>query len=138
MDIWHIDNIIATSIILWRTKKNQFRLTQAGDFKALLSNPNYILINKKYSSLFRSLDEQVTFESAEVYNSSSTLISTDYVELYIKNEIDKSSIKNENSIGDKIWTMNGYVFVSGDLKNKLKQRGEDDFAFTLGFSMFGG
>ncbi len=137
MDIWHIDNTISTNIILWRTKKNHFRLTQAGEFKALLSNPNYILINKKYSSLFRSLDEQVALESVEIYNSSSTLISTDYLELNIKNEIDTISIKNENSSGDKIWTMNGYVFVSGDLKNKLKHLCENDFEFTLGFSMFG-
>ena len=137
MNIWNIESREATSLMLWRTEKSNFRLTIRGDYKPLLSNSDYTLIDKKYSTVFKNLSDQVTIHEAKVYDLNMKTENDNYVELKIHNPIDMHTIDTEESSGLKIWVYNGHPFVSGDLKTELLKISIIDLAFSLGFSNFG-
>jgi len=137
MDIWHIENNPWSSIRLWRNDNDNFQVTETGRFASLLTNPNYILIDKKYSSLISGLPEQLSFHKVKVADLVLKTENDNYIELNIKNTITPQNIQAKNSKGLKIWSFDGEVFVSGEFKNELLKIGQDDFTFSSGFQFFG-
>jgi hypothetical protein len=137
MNIWHIANKELTSLILWRTDNSNFRLTQRGDYNPLLTNSDYTLIDKKYSTAFKHLSDQVTLQDAKIQDLNLKTENDNYTELKIQNSIDPNTINTKDSSGLKIWVYNGNVFVSGDLKTELLKISDIDLDFSLGFSHFG-
>jgi hypothetical protein len=123
--------------MLWRTENSNFRLTIRGDYKPLLSNSDYTLINKKYSRVFKNLSDQVTLHDAKVHDLNMKTENDNYVELKIHNQIDVDTIDTIESSGLKIWVYNGHPFVSGDLKTELLKVSDMDLDFNLGFTNFG-
>ena len=137
MNIWHLENKNWTQLILLRTDKCNFRVVQFGDYKPLLGNTHYILIDKKYALIFKGLSKQLTFQEVTIFDYNLKTETDNYIELNIINTIVTSSIKLEDSKGLKIWKYAGNVFVSDDLKTELQKINDDDFVFTIGFSHFG-
>jgi hypothetical protein len=137
MDIWHLENKDYTRLLLWRIDCNNFRLTIRDEFKPLLTNIDYTLLDKKYTSLLNSLSDQITLNDAKIYDLNLKVEIDNYTELKIHNTINPSSINSIDSNGLKIWSFDGEVFVSGELKESLLKINNFDFVFTLGFSNFG-
>jgi hypothetical protein len=139
MNIWHIENKRGRQLTLWRTGKDTFCVTIDGDYTSLLENGNYILIDKKYSTLLEQVADQVTFQSVKVSDYGLKTETDKYIELNIINTIDPVSAKLIDKMGLKIWKAFGsYVFVSDELKEALTKINPKDFDFSLGFSHFGG
>ncbi|NII27032.1 hypothetical protein HB364_18220 [Pseudoflavitalea sp. X16] len=138
MDIWHVENMHWAKLILWRTDEDTFRVAQDGEYNPLLTNGNYILVNKKYADIFRQLHGQVAVREVKIVDFEFNTQNNDYVELLIANEIDPDSIKVKDSEWAKIWRCEGYVFVTGSLKEALASISNSELHFNLGFSHFCG
>ena len=124
--------------MLWRTDNSNFRLTIRDEYKPLLTNSDYTLIDKKYSEVFKNLLDQVTMHDAKVYDLNMKTENDNYIELKIHNTIDVDTIGIKESSGLKIWVYDGHPFVSDDLKIDLLKVNAVDLNFTIGFSNFGG
>lgn len=138
MDIWNVDSREWTKLRLWRINPNQFRVIEAGTYEPILTNPAYILVNKKYSSAFKSLDDEVEMTPIKIHDFLTKKCNEDYIELKILNDISPETINTLDSFGRKLWSCYGNLFVSGNLKEELCKLSEKELAFSLGFSMFGG
>ena len=137
MDIWHLDNNHSTALLLWRTDKDNFRIMQSGEFKTLLNNPDYILLDNKYAEIFKKLSDQITFQKVKITGNNLDIAKDNYIELNILNSITPISVKTLDGNGLKIWKYEGQIFVSSDLKTELVKICKNDFRFTIGFSNFG-
>lgn len=139
MNIWHIENKTGQQLTLWRTGKDTFIVTIDGDYTSVLENDNYILIDKKYSTLLEQIVDQVTFHPVKVFDNKLKNETDKYIELNIINSIDPESAKLADKRGQKIWKAFGnYVFVSDELKEALIKINSNDFNFSLEFSHFAG
>jgi len=138
MDIWHVENKEWTRLRLWRMGEGDFRVTEAGTYEPLLTNATYTLIQEKYSSAFTSLNSQVILTPVKIHDYLTKTENDNYWELNVQNRINPDTIKTIDSAGRMVWTHNGELFVSGELKNALLQIDAEEIAFSLGFSMFGG
>ena len=137
MDIWHVDNKDRTGLMLMRTEGSNFIVIQDGEYKTVLTGRRYSLIHKIYAELFAMLADQVTLQKASILDSQFKTVNEIYLDLNIQNVVDFSSIRTLDSKGLKIWRTEGYMFVSGDLKNELVKI-HDGLEFSLGVSQFGG
>jgi hypothetical protein len=118
---------------------NQFRVVQQGQPLTLLTNPDYILLDKKYKTILDKLTGQVTYRPVIVVDEVRKLTFDNFLELKILNEIQLGQIDTGDNEGLKIWKYSDeYVFVSTDLKVGLQKMTEDEFEFTIGLSNFAG
>lgn len=124
--------------MLWRMSPDSFRLTIRGDFKPLLTNPDYILMDKKYTPLLKTVADQITLHNVIIYDLNRKTEINHYVELKSTQAIDPDIINAVDSKGMKIWAYSGELFVSTELKENLLSISDTDFTFSLGFSHFGG
>lgn len=139
MDIWNLHTTSWTKFLLWRTSETKFRVVQHGEPLTLLTNSDYILIDKKYQSILHKLNGQVTFVPVTIVDQVRQLTFDNYLELKILNQIRIDQIKPVESNGLKIWQYSDqYVFVSSDLKQEFQKVSKDEFEFTIGFSHFAG
>lgn len=139
MDIWNLHTTSPTTLLLWRTDDNQFRVVQQGYPLTFLTNPDYVLLDKKYNTILDKLTGQVTCRPVTIVDEVRKLTFDNFLELKILNEIQPGLIDTEDNEGLKIWRFSDqYVFVSTDLKDELQKVTEDEFEFTIGFSNFAG
>jgi hypothetical protein len=139
MKIWNLSLLNWTRLMLWRTGETEFRVVQAGEPSALLTNADYILIDRKLKSLIEKLNGQVTYTFVTVHDNVRKKMLDNYIELKIRNEITPHSIDNVDGRGLKIWSFaDQHVFVSNDLKAEIEKTTRNEFEFTEGFSHFGG
>ena len=139
MQIWNLALKNLTTLMLWRTGEAEFRVIQAGEPLAMLTNADYILMDEKLKSLLNQVCGQVTYTSVEVHDNVRKLTLDNYVELKIMNEVTPDSINNEVSEGLRIWHfVNQHVFISDDLKKEIERMYKDEFEFSEGFSYFAG
>lgn len=137
MDIWHLNSAYRTSLSLWRVSEAKFKVVQQGQPLTLLTNSDYILIDKKYKTIFDKLKEQVTTRPVMVIDEVRKLIFDNFIELNILNEIQFQEPDKLDSKGLKIWRFSeGYVFVSTDLKYEFQNMNDQEFEFTVGLSNF--
>ena len=137
MDIWHVEADSWTHLILWQVDEQSFKVVADGAYRSILTNPFYILIDKKYIPALLNISDQVSFHSVKIVNHVMRIENNNYVQLRIGNKIDTVSINTQSSEGPRIWEYEGEMFVSGQLKAELTKIDPNDFAFSLGFSMFG-
>jgi hypothetical protein len=139
MDIWNLHTANWTTFLLRRTSETKFRVVQHGLPLTLLTNSDYILIDKKYQTILENLAGQVTFSTVTIIDEVRQLTFDNYLELKILNQIGIAQIKTADSGGLRIWRFSDeYVFVSSDLKQEFQKVAKDEFEFTLGFSNFAG
>lgn len=138
MDIWHVENKEWTQLRLWRINSDHFRVIEAGTYAPILTNAAYTLMDKKYSSVFKSLGGQVMIAPVTIHDFLIKTKSESYVELNVLNDVRPETISTLDGSGQKLWKCGGNLFVSASLKEALLKRSGDDLAFSLGFSMFGG
>ncbi len=136
MNIWHVTNREFTSLLLWRTSENSFRIIQDGWYAPVLTNSPYTLIDKMYAELFSQYPDQLIYWPVRIHDYSLKTENKNYVELKIKNSISPSLIAGVDSSGKKMWAYGGYLFVSEDLKNEMIALGDTNLSFEEGFSHF--
>ncbi|MBB6240212.1 hypothetical protein HDC90_004877 [Pedobacter sp. AK013] len=135
MDIWFLNIVEHNDLVLWKVNDQNFRVVKKGNYMPFLINENYFLFNNVHLDIFKKLHNQVSIKKVKLFDPILKKEIDIYYELNVFNSIDASSIELENSEGIKIWKFNGYVFVSGELKNELN-KACDSLAFSLGFSYF--
>jgi hypothetical protein len=138
MDIWHVENKEWTRLRLWRISEGSFRVTEAGTYEPLLTNATYTLIQEKYSSAFTSLNNLIIVTPVKIQDYLTKTENDNYCELKVQNHINPDTINTIVSAGRMVWTYNGELFVSGELKKELHKIDKEGIVFNLGFSMFGG
>jgi hypothetical protein len=139
MDIWNLHTTSPTTLLLWRTGDNQFRVVQQGLALTLLINRNYILLDKKYKTILDKLTGQVTYGPVTIVDQVRQLRFDNFLELKVLNEIQQGVIDTANNEGLKIWRYSDeYVFVSTHLKDEIQKVTADELEFTFGFSNFAG
>ncbi len=139
MQIWHLSLVDLTFLMLWRTGEREFRVVRAGEPAVLLTNADYILFDRKFSSVLDILEEQVIYAPVTIYDNVKKITFDNYIEVKIKNEITPDSICKMDSRGLKILVFsNQYVFVSDELKKEFEKAAKGVFEFSQGFSHFGG
>ena len=139
MQIWHLSLVDLTFLMLWRTGEREFRVVRAGEPAVLLTNADYILFDRKFSSVLGMLKEQVIYSPVTVSDNVKRITFDNYIEVKIKNEITPDSIRSMDDQGLKIWAFsNKHVFVSDELKREFEKVAKGAFKFSEGFSHFGG
>lgn len=137
MKIWCLESNKLTSLVLWRIATDKFRVVQYDSPVALLTNVDYVLMDKKFKPAIDKLAGQVETQDVFIYDSVKNLTWDNYFELRILKEINLDTIEHQDSKGWKIWTYgNQAVFVSEDLKAEIKHIATDEFKFNDGFSRF--
>jgi hypothetical protein len=139
MDIWNLHTSNWTNLLLWRISETKFRVVQQGQPLALLTNSDYILIDKKYQAILDNLIGQVTVNPVTIIDEVRKLTIDNYFELKILNQIETEQIKTLDSRELRIWRYGDeYIFVSSDLKQEFQKVTKDEFKFTIGLSNFVG
>jgi len=136
MDIWHVQSSNRSQLLLWLNGKQNFLVSEKGEYTPLIESTSYTLINSKYASIFQNLTGQVEINPVEIHDKILNTKNTEYVELVIKNSISPDVIGSIMESELKIWTYNGILFVSDSIKKELEYIGNDELEFYLGFSRF--
>src|SRR5689334_6174047 len=117
MDIWHVCNPFfygyEKEIRLWRLQPGIFQVIEAGSYSSILTNASYILIHKKYASIFQNLSGEAECYPVTIHDKILNTENTDFIELNKLNSIDQKSIQTADSSGLSAWNYNGYLFVTG-------------------------
>lgn len=139
MDIWNIHTRNSTTLLLLRTDENKFRVVQQGDHVTLLTNFDYLLIDKKYKNILDRLSNQLTQKPVTIIDPVRQLKWDNFIEIKILNEIQHGRTDQIDGLGFRIWKYsNEYIFVSIDLKEEFEKVSANDFDFSIGFSYFAG
>lgn len=146
-DIWHVDYVdyavsadsisIDGQLRLWPMEPGKFMVNEAGSYAPVLVNALYTLVHKKYAEVFRSLEGQVQVVPAVIHDYLRKTENHDYVELHIQNKIFPTMNPWPDPSGLKVWTYDGHLFVSGDLKAVLEPISNGELKFHGGFQWFG-
>lgn len=139
LDIWNVQSLEFNNIhVIRRREPNLFQVIRDGLYNPVLSGQSCSLIDKKYKPVFKKVSkDQLTIEQAIVRDFQFNTEVKKYIELKIVYTVDYKTIHSEDSSGLKIWHYDGSIFVSGELKAKLLRIGEQELAFSLGFSHWG-
>lgn len=142
-NIWHVnyhDNFehYTKTVLLWPMEANPqwFRVVQQGTYPSILAGFYYTLIHKKYQWVFIGLEKQVTCLSAKIIDYVLKKESDDYIQLKISTILNSTDYDTVDKSGLKIWTTDGHVFVSTELKEKMQAMSDNDLYFNIGFSNF--
>lgn len=135
---WPVLTRSLSQLRLWRTSERSFRVFEFGDAEEILTNSDYILIDKKYLSIIQKLNDQVEAFPVSVIDTYRNWHWDNYFELKIKNEIRPEIIKALNSNDLKIWVYDETIFVSDSLKKELERISFNSLSFREGFSYFAG
>lgn len=135
--IWRVENAEWTRLRLWRMDNGDFRVTEAGAYAPILVNALYTLIDKRYAPVLEALSDELVVKPAKIVDCLAKTENDDCVELKIFKDVNSGSINTRNSTGKKVWTYNGHLFVSDELKKDFSRLDDQAITFPLGFSMFG-
>jgi len=138
MHIWNVDNYEYTKLRLWRTEKDAFRVIQDGDYKTVLNDGNYTLVNNKFEDIFLLAYDQLNIQQVKIWDYQFNKVVEDYIELTFINMISPETIHPEENIGYRVWGYNGNIFVSQELKDELAKLAGSDLKLSPRFSLFGG
>lgn len=136
--IWHMTYMMEDSSLgVWPIDDHNFRVSVAGKYVPVLSNPTYTLIERKYALFFEHLQDQVVIKNAVIHDFKLKTENHNYISLKIINPITPDTIDFLNANGDKVWDYMGHIFISRDLKEKLRAFDSQRLRFDPGFSYFG-
>ena len=139
LNIWCIQVRNYSTIKLWRSATDAFRVIEDGEYTAVLSNSTYFIVDEKFEPVFRKVkQDQLTVERITIRDHQYNTETNNYIELKIVNEIQhKTNLREIDSSGLKVWRFGGYVFVSTDLKKELSKIPGNELWFSVGFFGFG-
>ena len=135
INIWEISNQENSSLLLLQIDENTFQLIQNGIFQPLITNTNYILIDKKYRKLLNQLSEQVILKEVTIIHKSQNLQYNNYLQLSILHKIIPDMKKEISDCDLQIWEYCNSIFISESLKNKFIEFDENEFIFLAGFPL---
>lgn len=126
--------------MLWRIEREKFRVVEYHEVTApLLTNVDYILINKRFKAPIDKMVGQVQTHDVVIYDKVRNLTWDNYFEVKIVNDISPDTINLLDATGLKIWNYgNMAVFVSEELKTAIEKIDPNEFQFSEGFSCFAG
>lgn len=127
---------ICQEVKLFRTEPCKFYVIEQGDYLPILTGATYTLIKKEYVFVFENIQEVVNLQPVSIFDGIKKSVHVGYIELITSKTIDPESILTENATGKKIWTYNGELFVSDEIKQELNSL-SNEFYFSKGFSLFG-
>ncbi|WP_324680667.1 hypothetical protein [Hymenobacter sp. GOD-10R] len=138
MALWHLGSGEVTSLRLWRTGEHTFRVIQYDEPVDVLTNYDYILLDRKYEPLLHQLGEQLLFTPVTVTDQVRQLVWNNYVEVKIKHSIDAEQMDQPFAGTWRIFSFDReHVFVSPRLKEAFQQVRGQQLVFSLGLSRFG-
>ena len=136
MHIWNVDNNEYTNLLLWRTEKDAFRVIQDGNYRPILNNGSYTLINRKYEDIFLLAFDHINTRPIKIHDYQFNTVVEDYIELTFPNMISPETIHTEENGGYRVWGFGRQIFVSQELKDELAKIAGNDLSFSQGFSLF--
>lgn len=138
LNIFEITNRVFSTLTLLRIDENVFQIIQNGTYQPLITNANYILIDKKYRELLSRLPEQVILKDATIIHRSENIRNDNYVELSFFSKISLDSKKTELLNCMQIWEYFSSIIISESLKNEFLKIDENDFDFLIGLPLMVG
>jgi hypothetical protein len=121
-------------MMLWRMAADKFRVVKYDAMASLLTNADYVLMDKKYKPIIERLVGQVEIQDVVIYDQVRNLTWDNYFEVRILKDINPEKIKQLDPQGQEIWSYgNMAVFVSEDLKTEIQNLGANEFEFSEGF-----
>ncbi|QIL77575.1 hypothetical protein [Hymenobacter sp. HDW8] len=126
---------------LWRTGAHKFRVIEYGEPADMLTNYDYILIDRKYEEVLRSTGPQLQLTSVTITDEVRKLVWHNYLEATIQHSVSRNEIIHASPLGLVIYRygeQDPSVFVSDALKASLQQVEGHALEFSLGLSLFAG
>ena len=137
MALWHLFPKTLTSLRLWRTGNNSFRIVEYGEPTDVLTNYDYLLFDKKYGETLLKPGKQISISPATVQDKVRNIIWENYLEVTIREAIPGDSLAVVPANGLRIYSFDRqYIFVSEELKNEFEKVAGQKLGFTLGLSFF--
>ena len=131
----YVKNKNGSSLNLWRTEKRKFQIIKNGRFLDLLTGSNYILIHKKYLTIFESISSDlVEILPVKIFRKANDKSRDDYFEVKIKKQftIDELSLfgKNEKVVWFFQTQYQLKLIVSDAIKIELENLEKEKFIFS--------
>lgn len=132
---FYVKNKNGSSLNLWRTEKRKFQIIKNGRFLDLLTGSNYILIHKKYLTIFESISSDLVENlPVKIFRKANDKSRDDYFEVKIK----KQFIINELALFEKnekvVWFFPTQyqlkLIVSDAIKIELENLEKEKFIFS--------
>jgi hypothetical protein len=137
MALWNLTSQASTCLLLWRTGDFSFRVVQYDEPTEVLTNYDYILVDKKYETVLRQLEGQLDFHPVTVTDGVRHLVWENYLEVRIHGSIETDTVQDYSGRGLEIYRFGEqYVFVSETLKAVFEKLSPQGLHFSLGLSEF--
>jgi hypothetical protein len=137
MALWNLTLQASTRLLLWRTDDSTFRVVQYDEPGEVLTNYDYILVDKKYETVLRQLEGQIDLSSVTVTDGVRHLVWDNYFEVHIHRSIETDTVQDYSGCGLDIYRFGEqYVFVSEALKAAFEKVSPQGLHFSLGLSEF--
>ncbi|UOQ55521.1 hypothetical protein [Hymenobacter cellulosivorans] len=137
IQLWNLTSRSVSDLMLWRTEGHVFRVMKHDKLTDVLTNYDYVLLHQKYRAVLTELDDQLAIYPATIVDTVRNTLSSEYIEVAIKNSISFETISTVPADGLRIYVFEkNHVFVSAGLKQKIRQVENAKLAFSLGFSHF--
>ncbi len=132
---FYVKNKNGSSLNLWRTEKRKFQIIKNGRFLDLLTGSNYILIHKKYLTIFESISSDLVENlPVKIFRKANDKSRDDYFEVKIKKQftIDELSLfgKNEKVVWFFQTQYQLKLIVSDAIKIELENLEKEKFIFS--------
>ena len=139
MALWCVTLRDWTTLMLWRTGVDTFRVMQPGVPADLLTNADYVLFDRKYKQVLRSASAYVRLTPVLVVDKVSGEKWQRYVEAVITRSVSAEEVEAASPAYPAIYLFGeDNVFVSEPLKNLLEQVAGQQLEFSPGLSTFFG
>lgn len=137
MALWNLTSQAFTCLLLWRTGNSSFRVVQYDEPAEVLTNYDYLLVDKKYETVLRQLEGQLDFHPVTVTDGVRHLVWENYLEVRIHRSIETDTVQDYIGCGLDIYRFGEqYVFVSEALKAAFEEVSPQGLHFSLGLSEF--
>jgi hypothetical protein len=137
MSLWNLASQASTSLLLWRTADSTFRVVQYDEPADVLTNYDYLLVDKKYETVLQQLEGQIDFRPVTVTDGVRHLVWENYFEVRIHRSIETNTIHDYRGRGLDIYRFGEQsVFVSEALKAAFEKVSRQGLHFSLGLSEF--
>jgi hypothetical protein len=137
MALWHLTSQAVTCLLLWRTDDFSFRVVHYDEPAEVLTNYDYLLIDKKYETVLRQLEGQIDFSPVTVTDGVRNLVWNNYFEVHIYRSIETDTVQDYSGCGLDMYRFGEQsVFVSDALKAAFKKVSHQGLHFSLGLSEF--
>ncbi len=132
---FYVKNKNGSSLNLWRAENRKFQIIKNGRFLDLLTGSDYILIHKKYLTIFESISSDlVEILPIKIFRKANDKTRDDYFEVKIKKQftIDELAFfgKNEKVIWFFPTQYQMKLMVSESIKLELENIDKEKFIFS--------